>query len=1166
MGLNRYTSSYTGFSANFAIQNLPDSSANLSADEERAFNIVFNILHRGIPTRPSPHLSESLKKFCGWESQSIPKRVKHPVQRLSLPKAGEIECPPEWFATIKGHDASGRYPAVRFFYHDLPKALPEFAFITHLLRPECPFDEIVSLESDSAYTAGASSQSADFYLPDAGLVIEIDGSQHDQERWNDARRDTFLRRYGIKVLRISTAELSYDEDSPLPAWAKELKSILENDPTVSALYASIANETEDQSENEFLLLPVSVIRLQILLLELLRRGALSLSDNSWTFQVRCNEASAKKALELAVEDVINWLSPLCTLLHIDFNHPLVVIHQVSKEDEWLNMPSLRIDESVRYRWTDVVSYCPDTIYVRSDYAEFKYAEVGINQPRRKRLLDHFVMRFSAPKTYEIEYSPEGEYLTALQNLLYYLFGYERFNPGQPEIISAALRRARTIGLLPTGGGKSIAFQLPVLLQSGPSIVVSPIKSLMDDQVMDLQELGMNRATRITGDTPSAEREYIQHAFTRGRVFLLYISPERLQMPRFREALAVTHLQRQIMYAVVDEAHCVSEWGHDFRTSYLALAGTLSRHMPLASILAITATASENVLSDIQRMFDIEDHEVHSRMELGRPELSFQVKEISGSVSNALLEQLKEKQSIFNNITPSGSGLVFFPHVNGTKGCYPMAGKLSQELGCDVGCYAGAEPKTWIGTKQEWDEYKRKTQVGFKGGDIRLVCATKAFGMGINKRDVRFTIHFGLPSSIEALYQEGGRAGRDGKNADAIVLFTKEVDNHTVEELSSDVIRSPDRLVDSYGKLKNKNNLEGDFLSQYWFIYKSVSSLKEQFYQVRLLRNHLQENGGFADPDEIYSHLQIFDKDEVCHKAIYRLHQLGYVEDWTVNYEADRKVTMNVEFRPRSLKELHQDLLIVVRRYEGSDAEGQINRHLKGGVDALGPLAEEDAYLAALILWAHDKFVYNRVQSLTNLYTACDNFDSEHPERFRLHLESFFKRNGTTALIQGISNMGVEGIEQALQLLCKDEKTQQFCDDLEALLTIHAPLSRFLESYRNSNGLNLAIGLCNLLMRRYDDPNGYSRFSAAVENLKRYGGDWRKIASSILKSGKSLDEEQKYVLGYWMMKAFGNDLSPADVFEQLGDAASLRELVQQNLSPVLDDIHRSLQQWTSILTH
>ncbi|WP_288841769.1 RecQ family ATP-dependent DNA helicase [uncultured Deefgea sp.] len=1166
MALDRYTSSYTGFSANFAIQNIPDCSTLPSADEERAFNIVFNILHRGIPTRPSPHLSESLKALCGWENQPTPKRVKHPAQRLSLPKVNEIKTPPEWLATIKGHDASGSFPAVRFFNHDLPKALPEFAFITHLLRPECPFDEIVSIESDSPHTAGVSSQYADFYLPDAGLVIEIDGCQHEQARWNDARRDAFLRRYGIKVLRISTTALSYDEGSPFPAWAKELKSILETDHTFSMLYASIANETEDQIENELLLLPVSVIRLQVLLLELLRRGALSLSDNSWTFQVRGNEASAQKALELAIEDVMNWLKPLYVLLQIEFNLPSIVVHQVSKKDEWLNTPSLRIDESVRYRWTDAASEYADTIFIRSDYAEFKHAEISTTQSRRKKLLDHFVMRASPAKKYDIEYAPEGESLTALQNLLYYLFGYERFNTGQTEIISATLRLTRTIGLLPTGGGKSITFQLPVLLQSGPSIVVSPIKSLMDDQVMDLQELGMNRATRISSDTPSAEREYIQNAFTRGRIFLMYISPERLQMPRFREAVSVAHLHRQIMYAVVDEAHCVSEWGHDFRTSYLALASTFARHLPGASILAVTATASENVLRDIQRMFDIEDHEVHSRMELGRPELNFQVAEISGSVSNALLEQLKDKQSIFSSSKPSGSGLVFFPHVNGKKGCYPMAGTLSQEFGDEVGCYAGSAPKIWAGTKQEWDEYKRKTQVRFKGGDIRLICATKAFGMGINKRDVRFTIHFGLPSSIEALYQEGGRAGRDGNNADALVLFTKEVDNRIVEKLSSEAIRSPDRLVDAYSKIKADRKPEGDFLSQFWFISKSVSSLKEQFNQIRLLRNHLQDNGGFADPDEIYGGLQIFDKDEACHKAIYRLHQLGYVEDWTVNYEADRKVTMDVDFRPRSLEELHQNLLAVVRRYEGSDAEEQITRHLKGGVDALGPQTEDDAHLAALILWAHDKFVYNRVQSLLNLYTACDNFDSKHPELFRLHLESFFRRNGTTARIQGITNVGIEGIEQALQLLYKDEKTLQFRDDLDVLLTIHAPLTRFLESYRNSCGLNLAIGLCNLLMRRYDDPNGYSRFSAAVEYLKCDGGDWRKVATSILNSGKNLDEEQKYVLGHWTMKAFGTDLSPADVFKQLGDAASLRELVQQNLSPVLDDIHRSLQQWTSTSTH
>ena len=329
----------------------------------------------------------------------------------------------------------------------------------------------------------------------------------------------------------------------------------------------------------------------------------------------------------------------------------------------------------------------------------------------------------------------------MNDLLKQYFGYDKFRPGQKEIIQKVIDQENVLGIMPTGSGKSICYQLPSLLLDGLTVVVSPLISLMKDQVDAANQLGIP-ATFINSSLDGYETARRFQEIDRQQYRLLYIAPERFIMPDFIQAMN----RWNVCMIAIDEAHCISQWGHDFRPSYLQMAKQLDQLPNRPVIVALTATATIQVAADIKRLLKIPDGN-HIQTGFGRENLRFQV----------VKDQKKEQYLVeYLKINKNQSGIIYAATRKEVDRIY----HLLKKFGFSIGRYHGGLKENERTAMQEAFLYDR----------LQLIVATNAFGMGINKSNVRFVIHYQIPGSLEAYYQEAGRAGRDGLSSEAILLF------------------------------------------------------------------------------------------------------------------------------------------------------------------------------------------------------------------------------------------------------------------------------------------------------------------------------------------------------------------------------------------------------------
>jgi ATP-dependent DNA helicase RecQ len=325
------------------------------------------------------------------------------------------------------------------------------------------------------------------------------------------------------------------------------------------------------------------------------------------------------------------------------------------------------------------------------------------------------------------------------------FGFDSFRPGQQEIVGDILRGRDVLAIMPTGGGKSLCFQLPALLRPGVCIVISPLIALMQDQVRLLQDNGID-ATFVNSSLERAEVSRRLARLERGELKLLYVAPERLLQSEFEgDVLPRLHAAHGITTLVVDEAHCVSDWGHDFRPEYRQLH-RLRAQFPEVPIAAFTATATERVRHDIIQQLALRDPSVHVAS-FNRPNLYYAVRPKTKSAYPELLEHARRND---------GAGIVY---CLSRKRVDEVAERLQADGVKALPYHAGLEADT-----------RRDNQDAFIRDDAQVIVATIAFGMGINKPDVRWVVHYDLPKTLEGYYQESGRAGRDGERADCILYF------------------------------------------------------------------------------------------------------------------------------------------------------------------------------------------------------------------------------------------------------------------------------------------------------------------------------------------------------------------------------------------------------------
>jgi ATP-dependent DNA helicase RecQ len=329
----------------------------------------------------------------------------------------------------------------------------------------------------------------------------------------------------------------------------------------------------------------------------------------------------------------------------------------------------------------------------------------------------------------------------LRETLKKYFGFTSFRPLQEEIIRDALAGKDVFAVLPTGGGKSLCFQLPALVRPGLTVVVSPLIALMKDQVDALQSAGIP-ATFLNSSLDSAESRLRLRGLHHGDYRLLYVAPERLMLSGFLDDLK----RWNVNLFAIDEAHCISEWGHDFRPEYRQIA-SLRAIFPETPLMALTATATERVRADIVVQLHLREPACY-RASFNRPNLTYRISAKSGAY-----EQIMD----FVRARPRESGIIY---CQARKTAESLAARLNADGVRAAAYHAGMET-----------DDRSRSQEAFLRDEVRVVCATIAFGMGINKPNVRFVIHYDLPKNIEGYYQETGRAGRDGLPSECLLLFS-----------------------------------------------------------------------------------------------------------------------------------------------------------------------------------------------------------------------------------------------------------------------------------------------------------------------------------------------------------------------------------------------------------
>ncbi len=562
------------------------------------------------------------------------------------------------------------------------------------------------------------------------------------------------------------------------------------------------------------------------------------------------------------------------------------------------------------------------------------------------------------------------------------------------------------------------------------------------------------------------------------LLLFFLSPERLQIPTFREVLESLCQTTPVPYLTIDEAHCISEWGHDFRPSYLRLVDNGRKSCTYAGkfqprLIALTGTASSVVLSDIQRVINLSDEAMVTPESFDRPELTFEVTKCGSYQKwSTLRTKLLQLPSLFNQpsehfFTPQNGGIVFCPWVNGTYGIVQVATRIGKELQNqipDVRMFSGKSPRQYAGKDREWKQVKTKNQKDFKTNKAALVIATKAFGMGIDKPNIRYIIHYGMPTSLEAFYQEAGRAGRDGSKAQCTLIYSGDTSKwqHSF---------NPNLTVD---KLKSETDTTGeqdDIGRMLWFHARSWTGVDDEYKGIKNLLVsviypaimtlgygettlvRIPFEGEIANDEEGDSRTRL-------EKMLYRLSILGLVADYGLDHNARMFEVEVVRQNDDTIKSV---LLEYVRRYKSADFDdifAQQIEHAEGSTTV-------ERCLRSLLEFVYDEIERKRRRMILNMAEAAESPDDK---TFRVRIINYLETSEFTKKLDKISREMIpqEWVDIASGI-----------EDVNSAQRLLGGCRRALESYPDHPGLLLLSSYARLFT---SDKTAMDEFRRATQTL------------------------------------------------------------------------------------
>ena len=1066
---------------------VPQNSPKLTPTDSKLIAVYENLLSRGMPTFASLLVERTLTQLplsdIAIHEESETGSFKFLHQNL------DAEAEEEWLGLLeRAHCIIDSRLTIDdllpqpfdsdeeeiFFSNLLPRFLG--SHITQLVEPQRLFETLIDSDTATEFFG----QRVDFALETDQIkaVFEVDGEQHQEPRQRrlDERRNQILRNNGWRVLRIPARNV---RSGQIEQTLTPLRDEFARDPFFDLTeqnYQTPLWETGlGQKALQLVLTPFSVARLQKTLLFGLRTSALLLNQSEWKLVIVERDVPCA---QLAILDFLQTLQEFYRLRGI--NRPLPKIELLINTTPEFEKASSGVSADLLSKFkinTDrrVLGSEDEEVFdgdLRIDISTLQ--RYGLTEPNSD-FCDRFLGSDSAAFSIRSAYRPGGEnqiqscepirYPMAddkrkpLRFFLQNLFRKTDFRKGQFEILTRSLARKPVIGLLPTGAGKSLCYQLSALLQPGVTLVVDPLRSLMFDQAENLKTVGIDRITFINSEQTAKEKEEIGLKMGNGEFQIVFISPERLQIKRFRRALRRMTTKFSVPYVVIDEAHCVSEWGHDFRTAYLNLANTVQafcrfRDIP-PTIVALTGTASYAVLTDVQREIGISEEEAKIYPStFDRPELKFKVYKVLtkdkqsqlSDIFNALpgLSEVNGDRFFEPNGHRTHSGIVFVPHVNGKFG-EDVRTFLSHELKIPVEFYGGKVPNTFKPhlnpdeRERRWNEHKRKVQQEFKTNEFPLLVSTKAFGMGIDKPNIRYTIHYVMPQSLETFYQEAGRAGRDGEDSTCAIVFSE-----------SDI-----GLMMAFfkGNFKGENDEKQAILKLLEDrIYPCLNDIKPN----QSKKIQISSGGGDSKAER--------------EKAIYRLSIIGVVQDYTIDFNA-KQFEVTIVKRPEA--EYLAQLKSYIARYkmqDGSAIDGQVKKREDGNLI--------EKCLGYLIEFVYEEIAKKHHRAITTMAEVARDYPTD--ETFREALLSYFEKSPFTKPLSQLSR--IESKEWWNVLAIKGELDEPLLKEIDGVHKLLGGCRRALESDPSHPGLYFLNGFARLLLPNQEIKGARDDIRSGFQNL------------------------------------------------------------------------------------